>query len=584
MRKVALVFALAVVLPSLALAWLAVRSLHDQELVLERQQAALAQGLADQTARLLRESIDAERSRFASAVESLLKTNRTRDLIVRFDDQIRGVWAPAEVGFVVSLEGAIQCPSLFERPVARQFRLDNDQFLCNREPVSVVWPEARPEDPRGKETAKSKDPGSVFATKARSVAPPPPAPPSAPAIPGWQEPVAATNTPARSGFRDIVGDSTDGTVARFVQDQLNLLFWYRPVPAPQQVFGALVNLDQLIARLRRDVPAALAGGESFTVSIDDDRGHSLFRRPEESPAPGPRPLATAEIGQMLPHWLVAVQLRDPGRITATARSVRLTLGLLIGLLVLAIGVGSWLIVTDLRRQLTRARQQRDFVSNVSHELKTPLTNIRLFAEMLAEQRVADPARQQQFLGIITSEASRLTRLINNVLDFARLERGHAPLPAAVFDLRPLVEETLASCRPPLAAAGFSITTDLPATPVQVRGDRDALARVLVNLLSNAEKYSGDRREITVRVAADPAGGRARVEVLDRGLGVPTGLEERIFDEFFRAHDSLASEVGGAGLGLTLARQIARTHGGDLACTAREGGGSVFTLTLPVHSA
>jgi len=297
------------------------------------------------------------------------------------------------------------------------------------------------------------------------------------------------------------------------------------------------------------------------------------------------PFVSAEIGEVLPHWEAAVYLLNPGKLGKAAATARLTLGLLVGLLVLAIAVGSWLIGADLRRQLALARQKTDFVSNVSHELKTPLTSIRMFSELLAEGRVTDKEKQRSYLHIITAEAARLTRLINNVLDFSRMERGEKKYNFAPADLVAMVRETLESYRPHLEAGGFTLECDAPGSPLWVNGDRDALAQIVVNLLSNAEKYSGERKEarLEVRAQSQPLP-HAEVRVLDRGPGVPKGCEERIFEQFYRAHDSLSSGIQGSGLGLTLARQIARAHGGDVVYQSREGGGSCFSLRLPVAPA
>ena len=130
------------------------------------------------------------------------------------------------------------------------------------------------------------------------------------------------------------------------------------------------------------------------------------------------------------------------------------------MLVLAIGVGSWLIVSDLNRQLTLARQKTDFVSNVSHELKTPLTSIRMFAELLAEGRVSDPAKQRSYLGIIAAETARLTRLINNVLDFARMDQGEKKYNFANCDIAHLARDTAETYRPHLEQAGFTLTCNI----------------------------------------------------------------------------------------------------------------------------
>ena len=182
------------------------------------------------------------------------------------------------------------------------------------------------------------------------------------------------------------------------------------------------------------------------------------------------------------------------------------------------------------------------------------------------------------------ETSRLTRLINNVLDFSRMERGEKQYNFKPCDLVAVVRETLETYRPHLESSGFRVDSHLPDISIQVNGDRDALAQVVVNLLSNAEKYSGDHKEVLVEVERrDEPLPHVEVRVQDRGLGVPRGCEEKIFEQFYRAHDSLASGIQGSGLGLTLGRQIARAHGGEIIYRPRDGGGSCFSLRLPIAS-
>jgi len=206
----------------------------------------------------------------------------------------------------------------------------------------------------------------------------------------------------------------------------------------------------------------------------------------------------------------------------------------------------------------------------------------MFSELLAEGRVVEPEKRQSYLNIITAEASRLTRLINNVLDFSRMERGEKKYNFQRCDLVDLVRETVETYRPHLESNGFRVQATWPESAVMINGDRDALAQVVVNLLSNAEKYSHGRKEIAVEVGSvqEPLP-HVEVRIMDHGTGVPRGCEERIFEQFYRAHDSLSSGIQGSGLGLTLARQIARAHGGDVVYRPREGGGSCFTLRLPV---
>ncbi len=359
-------------------------------------------------------------------------------------------------------------------------------------------------------------------------------------------------------FRQLIGDENEGTLARFVDNKLNVLIWSRSPRDRNLIFGAQVSLPQLIRELAPLIDA---------ISRPGFQAHWKH------------PFVATEIGETLPHWEVAVYLLNPAKLKNSARTVKLTLGLLIAVLILAISVGSWLIVTDLSQQLKLARQKTDFVSNVSHELKTPLTSIRMFSELLAEGRVNDPTKQRSYLGIITAETARLTRLINNVLDFARLERGEKKYKLEQCDLRALVKETCETFRPHFEANEFKFECQTPDHPVLVQGDRDGLAQVIVNLLSNAEKYSGNQKQIELRLEKNDS--KAEITVLDRGMGVPKGCEEKIFEQFYRAHDSLSSGIQGSGLGLTLARQIARAHGGEVGYEGREGGGSCFRLSLPL---
>jgi signal transduction histidine kinase len=170
-----------------------------------------------------------------------------------------------------------------------------------------------------------------------------------------------------------------------------------------------------------------------------------------------------------------------------------------------------------------------------------------------------------------------------VLDFARAERGEKKYRFQHCNLVQLVRELTETYRPHLEAEGFRFECALPEAPVILNADRDALAQVILNLLSNAEKYSAERKEILLGLEMrDLPLPHVELAVLDRGLGVPPGSEDKIFEKFYRAHDSLSSGIQGSGLGLTLARQIARAHGGEVVYKAREGGGSCFSLRLPLQ--
>src|SRR6266540_856363 len=591
MKKVALVFVLAVFVPSLVLAWLAVRSLRDQQFVLERQQSLLSQGVADAAAKEASGQLAEQQHEFARQIEALLADSKPMDIAGSFDERLRRGWPLAEVGFTVSLDGQIYSPNLFGGADARRFRLENDKFLCSRESVEVYW-----NSPKGTINLSQLDEKEANATTVQAANTAPPAniyskyakeTKQARNVAPQQKAMADVENvskvaPAEAEFRQLIGDSTEGTLARFLQNKLNLMFWYRSPRDPQLVFGALIHLPRLTETLRGIVriEAESLRGEICVGLLDE------AARPVAVSHPGfranwKRPFVATEIGEVLPHWEVAVYLLNPNKLRQSAHTLKLTLGLLIAVLVLAIGVGGWLIVLDLQRQLTLTRQKTDFVSNVSHELKTPLTSIRMFSELLADGRVTDKEKQRSYFNIITAETARLTRLINNVLDFSRMERGEKKYHFAPCNLVGVVRETAESYRPHLEANGFQLECDLPESALFVNGDRDALAQIVVNLISNAEKYSGEQKELRLvaRRQSQPLP-HVEVQVLDRGPGVPKGCEDKIFEQFYRTHDSLSSGIQGTGLGLTLARQIARAHGGDVVYEPRRDGGSCFVLRLP----
>ncbi|HXE42687.1 MAG TPA: HAMP domain-containing sensor histidine kinase, partial [Candidatus Baltobacteraceae bacterium] len=345
--------------------------------------------------------------------------------------------------------------------------------------------------------------------------------------------------PAEAEFAQLVGDQTDGMLARFLQNKLKLMFWHRLNREPDLVFGAQLNLNRVIDGLRAFVQPDSALQDEICVALLDDNAKPVAVSRADFKTNWKRPFVATEIGDALPHWEVAAYLVNPAALTRAVCIANIALGLLIAVLVLAIVVGSWLIVRNLNYELTLARQKTDFVSNVSHELKTPLTSIRMFSELLAEGRVADHAKQRSYLQIITAEASRLTRLINNVLDFSRMERGEKKYNFQPCNLTDIVRSICETFRPHLEANGFKFDCELPDTSISIRGDADALSQIIVNLLSNAEKYSNGGKEISIHVAQKQSPlPHAEIKVRDRGPGVPRGSEEKVFEKFYRAHDSL----------------------------------------------
>jgi signal transduction histidine kinase len=679
------IFLLAVLLPSAVLGWLALRSVEEQQIILEKRTAELYQTQTENAASAARALIDDERRAFNETVRRLLATGNPQAVANNFSTALAKEWPRKAIGFALGKEGQI-CSPPPQRAAANKewgkFLLDNGSWMAGTTPATVYWvaPEDlnRPEQRRrGKgdygeqqsltgNVPTSKGGGSWAAGRAQSReqekrAVPQQAPtampapkmesPSAPAAaPGKQaldenfaqyqagdskrkesaggkdlpqdasalaqsaqiekEPavkleVAVRNvepqqvfananpafsqlTSTNSDFQALTSDANEGVITRFVQDRLNIIFWLRPAQAPEMIFGCLIEADNL-----RDLwPAALPVPErgsrekwsrteqpEFVLALLDDKARPVATQPPgETGRDWKRPFVASEIGEALPHWELALYLQRPEQLRESARALRRTLSFLIVAALGAIACGGWLVVADARRQLARAQQKTDFVSNVSHELKTPLTSIRMFAELMQNGN-GNTAKHPQYLRIIMVEAERLTRLINNVLDFAGLERKQKRIERKPLDLHAVIGRAWEGHALHLQESGFSTRWEAAPPPYPVVGDDDALAQILVNLLSNAEKYSGERKEVELHTYLD--GEHVCVSVLDRGCGVPGSEERKIFEAFYRAHDSLSSGIQGSGLGLTLAQRLAHEHGGEITYQPRAGGGSNFTLRLPI---
>ncbi|NJK92370.1 MAG: hypothetical protein HC904_11345 [Blastochloris sp.] len=334
-----------------------------------------------------------------------------------------------------------------------------------------------------------------------------------------------------SRFSELVAGQRSGILSRFVNDRLEILFWFRSESRPDLVFGA-----RLLPEDCRDLMTAVLresgrGQDPVVRVVLDDRARPFVRSDESFEANWQRPFVAAEVGEILPHWELGLYLRDGEQINRAADQAGYALMGLIALALGAIAVGGGLMVADTRRQLALVQKKTDFVSNVSHELKTPLTSIRMFAELLQGPPGQDEEKRGHYLRIITVEAERLTRLINNVLDFARMERKQRIWNKQELDLFEVIRRVWEGQLLHLEQQGFRASWQAEEGPYPVCGDADGLAQVLVNLLSNAEKYSGEGREIELWSRTTGNGTEMEVSVLDRGLGVPKGEERRIFEHF-----------------------------------------------------
>lgn len=360
------------------------------------------------------------------------------------------------------------------------------------------------------------------------------------------------------------------------ENRLHLLGW---VEDERGRYGVELEVMAVLARLVESIPdPTFAGG---VLALLDDRGQVMHQRGgAEIDADTPR-LASVQIGQALPHWQVSIYAPAGAADSPGGQAMIMITGLVVATFVAAILLGGALLVWQAHRNLLDAQQKTNFVSNVSHELKTPLTTIRMYAELMGEHRVTDPAKRDHYLGVIVEESRRLTRLVNNVLDFSRLEQGRKRYRRDPMDLWEVLRELLETHGPRFERAGMSLHCDIPASPCPLTTDRDAVEQSLLNVLDNAIKYADRGGSLTVE--AEAPNRQAHIRILDRGPGIPDSQRELVFKKFHRVDDSLTASRTGSGLGLSIARRLLRDLGGELSHAPRPGGGSCFTLILPLEA-
>lgn len=382
-------------------------------------------------------------------------------------------------------------------------------------------------------------------------------------------------------FEELLRERDSGLLPRLVDGVLSLLYWTKRPGG--EIAGCEVNMDELRRRVAGVLPAERSEVRLIMALDEDGKPVAPLGSSQAFVPDLRRPFVAREISPVLPRWEVGAWLVDPALPTRVARATKLAVWSLVAVLICAIAAGGAVVLWILSREMRAAAQKTTFVANVSHELRTPLTSIRLFAELLLSGRQPDEERRREYLRTMVLETERLSRLVDDALAFSR--RGTSKMS---FEMRPVSLSDIAwsaveLLREGMGNNGFEIRLSMPESDGQedaltVSGDAEALRQVIVNLLSNAEKYSGEAREIEVRCRRKE--GFPVVEVADRGIGIDPKFAGKIFHAFFRCDDSLASPKNGVGLGLSIARDIARKHGGDVTYAPREGGGSVFTVSLP----
>lgn len=375
----------------------------------------------------------------------------------------------------------------------------------------------------------------------------------------------STNAPATSGW-----------IAWYVDARLMHIYWWRD---PQgRTLGFVLNDARLLSDLINRLPDAGAGSQALgeaQIRLLDSQGGTLYSWGDYQE--NGVPLRSLGLSHPLGSW--SLEYRAPA-LQGAAASVWLTLGLPLSLLGVALTGLGYLFYREHRREMRLATQRVNFVNQVSHELKTPLTNVRLYVEMLEQRLEGDDDRAVgRYLGVISDESQRLSRLIENVLSLSRVQRQQLKLVMESGDPDQQIARILDTFSPLLQQRAIQPRFE-PGIGQRLNYDPALLEQILNNLLSNCEKYAPDSGELLIRSWRE--GDAICVAVQDQGPGIAPEEQTRIFEPFYRCSNRLTDGITGTGIGLRLARDLARAHGGDLVLASTHKGAR-FDIRLVTHA-
>ena len=376
-----------------------------------------------------------------------------------------------------------------------------------------------------------------------------------------------------SGYRKIdpvfIENKSNGS-------SLALVFVYSGEGGNLKIVGIVIDAERFI----RDVLGRKmneVAGDNFLLSVNGkETGRVVY-------ATGEMLLGEARQTKdlwLFPDYSIGIRLRGQ-TIDEIVRTRFYRNLLLIGLLNVVLVAGVWVVYRTLRREIELAQLKSDFVSNVSHEIKTPLALIRMFGETLQMKRVRSEAKKQEYYDTIVQESERLTRLINNILNFSRMEAGKKEYHLEAVDLNAVVSGVLKTYGAHLDNEGFAVALETDSQLPAINADSGAVSEALLNVVDNSVKYSRERKHLRISTGFERT--MVYVEVEDYGIGIDPQQQKKIFEKFYRVSSGLVHNTRGTGLGLTLVKHIMDAHKGLITLRSDAGKGSTFRLSFPIFS-
>ena len=343
------------------------------------------------------------------------------------------------------------------------------------------------------------------------------------------------------------------------------------------VRGLLLNSEYLKGNLLRPVIQQHVPSEDIQWVVRKQDGEAILKS-ENSPS-GTVTIKTNFV-ENFPPWYLELRQKDPRFIDTLLTSRRGVYFYMFILLTCILIFGLILTIRIITHELELGRMKSNFVSTVSHEFKSPLTSIRQLAEMLQRGRVPSEERRQRYYDVLLEQSERLSLLVDNILDFARMEEGRKEFSFEKVDIGSLLEEIVSTFQQRVRHEGFTIQAEIDKRLPLIQADSSAITQAVTNLIDNAIKYSGEAKQVYVRAFTENQ--YLIIAVQDFGIGIKPEEIDKVFERFYRGGDELTRMVKGSGLGLTLVKQIVQAHHGTVYVESEPGRGSTFYLRLPVQ--
>ncbi len=321
---------------------------------------------------------------------------------------------------------------------------------------------------------------------------------------------------------------------------------------------------------------SMVSGDEFNITVINSKSNVKYFYDN---------LTNSEIQQkrqlwLLPEYYLGISLKGK-TIEGIVKERTLTNFILIIALVFILIIGVFIVFRNIKKEVELAQIKSDFVSNVSHELRTPLALISMFAETLEMGRVRNEEKKQEYYTIISQETNRLSRIVNKILSFSKMEAGKRTFNFEKSNLNDVISKVYETYKFHLQNNGFKFSLKEDKTIPSINIDHEALSEAVINLLDNAVKYSDNEKEIIISTGKQKE--NIFVEVSDKGVGISSEDQKKIFDKFYRVSSGLVHNSKGTGLGLTLVKHIIEAHSGSIELKSEPGKGSSFKLLFPISN-